>query len=170
MGDNLSAVLKSERSRPLSGSSQLKQAERMLEEARSELNRFDGLIRDRARERQRLEEELRAVTATGDVDRIMQLQARRTRFDEDTRGFDRRRADLEQGVDNKARYVEALKLSVENMKKEIEYLEERLQPEGYHAKRIQALEIDLDLARSGKASEENRLAQLRRQIWTIVGS
>lgn len=170
MGDNLSAVLKPERSRPLSGSSQLKQAERMLDEGRSELKRLDGLLRDRARERQRLEEELRTVTSTGNVDRIMQLQAHRTRFDEDTKGFERRRADLEQGVDNKARYVEALRLSVENMKKEIEYLEDRLQPDGFHAKRIQALEIDLDLARSGKASEESRLSHLRRQIWSIIGS
>lgn len=170
MGDNLSVALKPERSRPVNASSQMGQAERMLAEARAELKRLDDLIRDRSRERRRVEEELQAITTTGDADRIMQFQARRGRFDEDTRGFERRRAELEQSVDNKARYVETLRLSAENIRKEIQYLEERLEPEGYHAKRVQALEIDLDLARSGKSSEEARLTQLRRQIWSIVGS
>ena len=55
------------------------------------------------------------------------------------------------------------------MRTEVEKLEERLQPNGHHAKKIQALEIDLELARNGKASEEARLAYLRRQLWVIVG-
>jgi hypothetical protein len=116
-----------------------------------------------------MDAQIRNVTTGADVDRILPLQRARVKLDEAIRELEVKRGVLEKSVDNKTRYVETLKLSVETMRAEIEKLEERLQPDGHHAKRIQALEIDLELAKNGKASEEARLAYLRRQLWVILG-
>ncbi|HEU4390645.1 MAG TPA: hypothetical protein VFV34_22770 [Blastocatellia bacterium] len=168
MGDNAS-VLAEDRKPPAKSGSQLAQAERMLNEARSELQRQSLLVKERYQKRDRLDAEIRGVTTGADVDRILPLQRERTKMDEAIREVEAKRAELEKSVDNKVRYVETLKLSVETMRTEVDKLEERLQPSGHHDKKIQALEIDLELARNGKASEEARLAYLRRQLWVIIG-
>jgi chromosome segregation ATPase len=167
---NNASVLAPERRTTGKGAGQLAQAQRMLDEARAELQRVVALLAEKAREHQALEEETRAVTATADVDRIMQMQVKIAKHSEFMRDLQRRRAEAQKSVDNKGKYVETLRLSIDNMRNEISYLEQRLEPKGHHARRIEALETDLELARSGKASEENRLAHLRRQIWMIVGA
>jgi hypothetical protein len=97
------------------------------------------------------------------------MQRERVKMEEAIRELEVKRAELEKSVDNKVRYVETLKLSVETMRVEVDKLEDRLQTGGHHDKKIQALEIDLELARTGKASEEARLGYLRRQLWVIIG-
>jgi chromosome segregation ATPase len=170
MGENASVLVPERKVAGVKAGGQLTQAERMLAEARTELERVMALLGERAKEKHALEEQLRTITSSADVDRIMVAQQKIKRQQELTRELERKRTELQQSVDNKTRYVETLRVSLETMKNEIQYLEERLQPQGHHEKRIQALETDLELARSGKSSEANRLAQLRRQIWMIIGA
>lgn len=168
MGDNAS-VLAPDRKLPTKSGSQLSQAERMLADAQLELTRHSAMVKERHKEREALDAQIRNVTTGADVDKILPLQRKRTQIDEAIREVEIKRNELQKSVDNKVRYVETLKLSVETMRTEVEKLEERLQHDGHHDKKIKALEIDLELARNGKASEDARLAYLRRQLWVIVG-
>ena len=99
-------------------SSQLAKAEATLQELEVKLQQTRAVLEDRQRERQQMQATEQKVRDTGDINKLVKLQARAYAMDKAIQELKTREADAERQVEAARRYLYTLYVKLERLRQE----------------------------------------------------